>query len=202
MRATETYNDQIVRLFLLAAAVWGIVGMAIGVYAAAEMVWPSLNFGVPWLTFSRIRPRPYVRRHLRVRRIGADGNLLLHRPANRPHAARIRRACELHLLGVAARMHPGDGDDAARHHAKQGIREPEWFIDIAMALVWVSFGAVFSRDDRAQAHPPHLCLQLVLRRPHHRRGPVTLFAPQIVAAAPWLHSLDALPVRGQRTLRT
>ena len=56
MRAQETYNDQVVRLFLLAAAVWGVVGMAIGVYAAAEMVWPSLNFGVPWLTFSRIRP--------------------------------------------------------------------------------------------------------------------------------------------------
>jgi cytochrome c oxidase cbb3-type subunit 1 len=30
--------------------------MAIGVYAAAEMVWPALNLGVPWLTFSRIRP--------------------------------------------------------------------------------------------------------------------------------------------------
>ena len=56
MRPSETYNDQIVRLFLLAAAVWGIVGMSIGVYAAAEMAWPALNFGVPWLTFSRIRP--------------------------------------------------------------------------------------------------------------------------------------------------
>jgi len=38
MRPKETYNDQVVRLFLLAAAVWGIVGMSIGVYAAAEMV--------------------------------------------------------------------------------------------------------------------------------------------------------------------
>ena len=32
--AKETYNDQIVRLFLLGAAVWGIAGMSIGVYAA------------------------------------------------------------------------------------------------------------------------------------------------------------------------
>ena len=39
MRPEETYNDQIVRLFLLAAAIWGIVGMAIGVYIAAEMAW-------------------------------------------------------------------------------------------------------------------------------------------------------------------
>ena len=36
MRPSETYDDHIVRLFLLAAAVWGIVGMAIGVYAAAR----------------------------------------------------------------------------------------------------------------------------------------------------------------------
>src|SRR5262245_9241663 len=52
----ETYNDSIVRLFLLAAAVWGIIGMSIGVYAAAEMAWPALNFDIPWLTFSRLRP--------------------------------------------------------------------------------------------------------------------------------------------------
>src|SRR5690606_22096574 len=52
----ETYNDRIVRNFLLAAAVWGIVGMSWGVFAAAQMAWPALNFDIPWLTFSRIRP--------------------------------------------------------------------------------------------------------------------------------------------------
>jgi cbb3-type cytochrome oxidase subunit 1 len=52
----ETYNDQIVRLFPLAAAGWGIVGMSVGVYAAAELAWPFWNFDVPFLTFSRIRP--------------------------------------------------------------------------------------------------------------------------------------------------
>ena len=30
MQTPETYNDQVVRLFLMAAAVWGIVGMSIG----------------------------------------------------------------------------------------------------------------------------------------------------------------------------
>lgn len=55
-QTTETYDDQIVRLFLLAAVVWGAIGMSVGVFAAAQLYWPSLNFGVPWLTFSRIRP--------------------------------------------------------------------------------------------------------------------------------------------------
>jgi cytochrome c oxidase cbb3-type subunit 1 len=52
---TETYNDEVVRLFLLAAAVRGIIGMSIGAYIAAELAWPALNFDVPWLTFSRAR---------------------------------------------------------------------------------------------------------------------------------------------------
>ena len=62
MPNTETYNDDVVRLFLLAAAVWGVVGMSIGVYAAAELAWPALNFDVPWLSFSRLRPTAHQSR--------------------------------------------------------------------------------------------------------------------------------------------
>ena len=51
----ESYDDHVIRLFLMAAAVWGVVGMSIGVFAAAQMAWPALNFDVSWLTFSRIR---------------------------------------------------------------------------------------------------------------------------------------------------
>ncbi len=43
----ETYNDQVVRLFLLAAAVWGTVGMFVGVLAAAQLAWPVFNFDTP-----------------------------------------------------------------------------------------------------------------------------------------------------------
>ena len=40
MPNTEIYNDKVVRQFLLAAAVWGIVGMSVGVLAAAQLAWP------------------------------------------------------------------------------------------------------------------------------------------------------------------
>ena len=56
MPNTEYYNDKVVRQFLLAAAVWGIVGMSVGVLAAAQLAWPLFNFDTSWLTFSRIRP--------------------------------------------------------------------------------------------------------------------------------------------------
>jgi cytochrome c oxidase cbb3-type subunit 1 len=35
-----------VRLFSLAAVLWGVVGMAVGVFIAAQLTWPELNFGI------------------------------------------------------------------------------------------------------------------------------------------------------------
>ena len=50
------YDDGIVRAFLLATIAWGIVGMAVGVVIALQLVSPALNLGLPWLTFGRLRP--------------------------------------------------------------------------------------------------------------------------------------------------
>jgi cbb3-type cytochrome oxidase subunit 1 len=36
--------------------VWGILGMGLGVFIASQLVWPELNFGLPWTTFGRLRP--------------------------------------------------------------------------------------------------------------------------------------------------
>ena len=55
MPTKETYDDHVIRMFLMAAAIWGVVGMSIGVLAAAQLAWPVLNFDTSWLTFSRIR---------------------------------------------------------------------------------------------------------------------------------------------------
>jgi cytochrome c oxidase cbb3-type subunit I len=51
-----TYNDKVVRQFAIMTVVWGIVGMLVGVIIAAQLLWPALNFDVPWLTYSRLRP--------------------------------------------------------------------------------------------------------------------------------------------------
>ena len=52
----SVYDDTAVRLFAIAAVVWGVVGMLVGVYIAAELAWPDINFGLPWLSYGRIRP--------------------------------------------------------------------------------------------------------------------------------------------------
>lgn len=40
----ETYNDKVVGQFAIMTIGWEIVGMAVGVYIAAEFYWPQLNF--------------------------------------------------------------------------------------------------------------------------------------------------------------
>ena len=50
------YNLKVVRQFAIMTVIWGIIGMALGVWIAAQLIWPELNFDTPWLTYSRLRP--------------------------------------------------------------------------------------------------------------------------------------------------
>ena len=50
------WNDRVVRQFSIMTIVWGVVGMTLGVYIAAELAFPALNMGIPWLSFGRLRP--------------------------------------------------------------------------------------------------------------------------------------------------
>ena len=54
--ATPTYTDDPVRWFALATILWGVVGMLVGVFIAAQLAWPQLNLGIPWLSYGRLRP--------------------------------------------------------------------------------------------------------------------------------------------------
>ena len=49
------YDNQIVRWWVIGAVVWAFAAMLAGVWAAFEMVFPSLNF-LPYISFGRLRP--------------------------------------------------------------------------------------------------------------------------------------------------
>ncbi|MBQ0132516.1 MAG: cbb3-type cytochrome c oxidase subunit I, partial [Comamonas sp.] len=53
---TAHCSDTVVRQFSIMAVVWGVVGMLVGVFIAAQLAWPELNFGISWLSFGRLRP--------------------------------------------------------------------------------------------------------------------------------------------------
>src|SRR5512138_64388 len=141
--STETYNDEIVRLFLLAAAIWGVAAMSIGVFIAAQLAWPALNLDVPWLTFSRIRAN-----HTFGVIFAFGGSALMgtcYYVAQRTCHTRLAlgRLATFTFWGwqlavVLAMATMPFGVTQAKEYA-----EPEWFIDILIAIVWISFGIVF-----------------------------------------------------------
>ena len=51
-----SYDNKSVRNFALATAFWGVIGMTVGLWAALQLVFPSLNFATAEVTFGRIRP--------------------------------------------------------------------------------------------------------------------------------------------------
>jgi len=49
------YHDRVIRTLVVFAIFWALLGLLAGVYVAAELVWPQLDLGQPWLSFGRLR---------------------------------------------------------------------------------------------------------------------------------------------------
>jgi cytochrome c oxidase cbb3-type subunit 1 len=140
---SATYNDSVVRLFAVAAVVWGVVGMAVGVFIASQLAWPELNFGVPWLTYSRLRPL-----HTNAVIFAFGGCALF---ATSYYV--VQRTCQTRLFSDALGMFTFVGWQAvilaAAVTLPMGITqgkeyaELEWPIDLLIAVVWVAYAINF-----------------------------------------------------------
>jgi len=142
MHAGE-YNYHVVRQFAVMTIVWGVVGMAVGVLIAAQLIWPELNFNVPWLSYGRLRPL-----HTNAVIFAFGGSALF---ATSYYV--VQRTCQARLFGdrlaaftfwgwqaviVAAAITLPLGITSSKEYA-----ELEWPIDILIALVWVAYAVVF-----------------------------------------------------------
>ncbi|MFM8696745.1 MAG: cytochrome-c oxidase, cbb3-type subunit I [Betaproteobacteria bacterium] len=139
----EVYADSTVRLFALAAVVWGVVGMAVGVFIAAQLAWPELNFGVPWLSYGRLRPL-----HTNAVIFAFGGCALF---ATSYHV--VQRTCQTRLFAPGLAMFTFVGWQLVILLAAVSLplgvtsgkeyAELEWPIDVLIAVVWVSYAIVF-----------------------------------------------------------
>ncbi len=140
---TEFYHDRVVTTLVVCSIVWAVVAMAVGVYIAAELVWPTLDFGQPWLSFGRLRPL-----HTNGVIFGFGVSALMGTAFYS-----VQRTCHvpLFLPGLAwftaiawqlAVLFGGlsllAGINAGKEYA-----ELEWPFDIAITVVWVCFAIVF-----------------------------------------------------------
>ncbi|HKJ50956.1 MAG TPA: cytochrome-c oxidase, cbb3-type subunit I [Gammaproteobacteria bacterium] len=143
MNNSETYNYKVVRQFAIMTIVWGLVGMSVGVLIAAQLAWPALNFDIPWLTFSRLRPL-----HTNAV-IFAFGGCALFSCSYYvvQHTCHARLAFPTlagftfwgwQLVILLAAITLPLGITTSKEYA-----ELEWPIDVLITLVWVSYALVF-----------------------------------------------------------
>ena len=143
MHLTETYNDKVVRQFAIMTVVWGIVGMAVGVLIAAQLYWPALNFDIPWLTYSHLRPL-----HTNAVIFAFGGSALF---ASSYYC--VQRTSHVRLFSdklaaftfwgwqlviVCAAISLPLGITQGKEYA-----ELEWPIDVLITIVWVAYAVVF-----------------------------------------------------------
>ncbi len=134
------YDNQIVRLFLIAATIFGVIGMLVGLLVACQFFWPEANFALPYTTFGRVRPL-----HTNAVIFAFVGNGIfagvyysLQRLCKAPMFS--KQLSMIHFWGwqliiLAAAITLPLGFTTGKEYA-----ELEWPIDIAIALIWVVFG--------------------------------------------------------------
>jgi cytochrome c oxidase cbb3-type subunit I len=150
-----TYNYSVVRRFAVMTVVWGCVGMGVGVLIAAQLLWPALNFDIPWLSYGRLRPL-----HTNAVIFAFGGCALF---ATSYYV--VQRTCQVRLFGtklaaftfwgwqaviVLAAVTLPLGMTSGKEYA-----ELEWPIDILITLVWVSYAIVFF-GTLAKRKTPHI----------------------------------------------
>lgn len=147
------YDDDIVRKFLWATLIWGLVGMLAGVLIALQLAYWQANMGHPWLSFGRLRPL-----HTNAVIFAFAGNSFfagMYYASQRLLKARMFSdvLSRVHFWGwqliiVAAALTLPLGFTTGKEYA-----ELEWPIDIAIAVVWVAmavnyFGTIAKRRER------------------------------------------------------
>jgi cytochrome c oxidase cbb3-type subunit I/II len=134
------YDNKIVKAFIIATVIFGIVGMTVGLLIAIQLFYPTFNFDFQYTTFGRIRPL-----HTNAVIFAFVGNAMfagVYYSLQRLLKARLfsdtlswAHFWGWQLIILAAAITLPLGISSGKEYA-----ELEWPIDIAIALVWVMFG--------------------------------------------------------------
>ncbi len=134
------YDNKVVKAFMIATVIFGVVGMLAGLTAAVQLFLPAANFELPYTTFGRIRPL-----HTNAIIFAFVGNAMfagvyysMPRLLKAPMFSRFLSWTHFwgwQLIIVAAAVTLPLGITTSKEYA-----ELEWPIDIAITLIWVVFG--------------------------------------------------------------
>ncbi len=137
------YNLGPVKFAAAISVFWGIAGFTVGLLIAAQLAWPALNFDLPWTSFGRLRPL-----HTSAVVFAFGGNVLI---ATSFYV--VQKTCRARLAGDLAPwfvvlgynffiLIAGTGYLLGVTQSKE-YAEPEWYADLWLTIVWVTYLLVF-----------------------------------------------------------
>lgn len=175
-----SYDDQIVRYFIVATLIWGAVAMLLGVTIAFQLADWHVNLGLQWTTFGRLRPL-----HTNAAIFAFCGNAIfagIYYSHQRLLKARLFNdmLSRVHFWGwqliiVSAALTLPFGITSGKEYA-----ELEWPIDIAITLIWVVFAVNFFGT-------------IVRRRERHIYVAIWFYIATIITVAV-LHIINSLEI--------
>ena len=135
-----TYDNKIVRNFGLAAIIWGIIGMTVGLLVAMQLFKPAMNLGNQYTTFGRIRPL-----HTNAVIFAFVGNAIfmgVYYSLQRLLKARMfsDALSKIHFWGWQLIILSAVATLPLGFTTSHEYAELEWPIDIAITVIWVVFG--------------------------------------------------------------
>jgi len=138
------YYEDVIRLFVIAAVFWGVIGFTAGLFIALQLAFPALNLGFEWTSFGRLRPV-----HTSAVIFAFGGNVLF---ATSLYS--VQRTSRQFLFGgeglskfifwnynifiVLAALSYVLGYSQGKEYA-----EPEWALDLYLTVIWVLYAVVF-----------------------------------------------------------
>lgn len=177
---TFSYDDDIVKKFMLATVVFGVVAFLVGLIAALQMANWKFNLGLPWVTFGRLRPL-----HTNAAIFAFAGNAIfagIYYSTQRLLKTRMYSdlLSKIHFWGwqaiiVAAAVTLPLGISQGKEYA-----ELEWPIDLAITLIWVVFAVNFFAT-------------LKIRRERHMYVAIWFYIATIITVAV-LHVVNSIEI--------
>ena len=149
------YSETVLKYFTVATIFWGVVGFTVGLVIALQLVWPALNFDLPWFQFGRLRPV-----HTSAVIFAFGGNALI-----ASSLLVVQRTCRVRLWSDGLAWFVFWGYQAFIVLAAVGYvfgitqskeyAEPEWYVDLWLTVVWVGYLLLFLMT-LAHRREPHI----------------------------------------------
>jgi len=151
----SSYFDEPIKAGIVIAMVWALVGMVFGDWVAWQLAYPDLRFDGAWSSFGRLRPI-----HTTGIIFGFGGNALIATSFHvMQRTSRARMPDQLSPWFVLAGFNlfcllAVTGYPMGITQSKE-YAEPEWYADIWLVIVWVTYFVLYLRT-LARRREPHI----------------------------------------------